>query len=55
MNRFLGRRGVSLQGDIDSILYFSLVWNMFESMYCDKDASIPTIERVVKRWAAPQP
>ena len=35
--------------DISSILYFSLMWNMFESMCCNKDASIPKIEQTVNQ------
>jgi hypothetical protein len=34
--------------DVDSILCFSLLWNMFEGLLCGKDASIPKMESVVE-------
>ena len=34
---------------IDAILSFSLIWNLFEARICDKFASVPTIRNKVDR------
>jgi hypothetical protein len=49
INKFLSTRvPISLE-DVDSVLCFSLLWNMFEGLVCGKNASIPKIEMAVEK------
>ena len=47
INNFLSMRTHISREDIDSILCFSLIWNMFEGLICNKNASIPSMEAAI--------
>jgi hypothetical protein len=49
INNFLSTQTHISKEDIDSILYFSLIWNMFEGFVCNKDVSIQRMEAAVYR------
>lgn len=49
INTFFGSTALRIkEDDIKSVLHFALLWNMFESIGCEKAASIPTIQTFIE-------
>ncbi len=48
INNYFAMAGLVNKDNIDSVLYFSLLWNMFEGIVCSKNATIAVMERAVK-------
>jgi len=52
---WIGTRAPSLQRflghELQPLLHFALMWNMFEGQLCDSSASVPTLEEVAARLA----
>ena len=49
INNFLSTTPHISADDIDSILYFSLIWNMFEGLVLNKNGSIGALKKAVDR------
>lgn len=47
LNSYFDNKDEIIKEEIEKVLYFSLMWNTFETLACDKFARIPTIERKV--------
>ena len=48
INKFLSPESDIAAHQIQSVLYFSLLWNLFEGQVCETEADIPKIKRAVQ-------
>lgn len=47
INHYFENKACLTRDEIDSVLYFSLIWNIFEGIVCNKNATINSFEKAV--------